>query len=121
MYASSTKTQSDVIARAGVRAAADTNWSVHGLGGEVTAHRNEYLDLSDESTTDLTARLGGRLDVTRAFSLGASVFAVDSAEPRSEFANDFGADRPINFTRTGAVVEANYRNDRVRFENSLGV
>lgn len=119
VYASSTATESDVIARAGVRVAADTNWSVHGLGGEVTAHRNEYLDLSDESTTDLTARLGGRLDVTRAFSLGASVFAVDSAEPRSEFANDFGADRPINFTRTGAVVEANYRNDRVRFENSL--
>lgn len=121
VFASSTNTQSDVIARAGARVAADTNWSVHSLGGEVTAHRNEFLDLSDESTNDLTARLGGRLDVTRALSLGANVFAVDSAEPRTEFANDFGADRPINFTRTGASVEANYRNDRIRFENSLSL
>jgi len=121
VYASSTSSESDVIARVGARVAADTNWSVHAVGGEVTAHRNEFLDLSDESTTDLTARLGGRLDVARAFSLGASVFAVDSAEPRSDFANDFGADAPVEYTRTGATVEANYGNDRVRFENRLGV
>lgn len=121
VYASSTVKESDVIARVGARVAADTNWSVHALGGEVSAHRNEYLDLGDESTTDLTARLGGRLDVTRALSLGGYVFGVDSAEPRTDFANDFGADGPIKYTRTGAVAEANYRNDRVRFENSVGV
>jgi hypothetical protein len=121
VYASSTNTESDVIARIGGRVAADTNWNVHALSGEVTAHRNEYLDLGDESTTDLTARLGGRLDVTRALSLGGYVFAVDSAEPRSDFANDFGADGPIKYTRTGAVVEANYASDRFRFENSLGL
>ncbi len=121
VFASSTNKESDVIARIGGRVAADTNWNVHALGGEVTAYRNEYFDFGSESTTDLTARLGGRLDVSRAFSLGGFVFAEDRAEPRTEFVNDFGVDEPIKYTRTGAVVEANFRNDRVRFENSFGV
>ncbi len=121
VFASSTNEESDLVVRIGGQVAAETDWSVHSVGFGATAYRNEYLDLSDESTTDLTARLGGRLDVTRSFSVGGYVFAEDRAEPRTEFVNDFGVDKPIQFTRTGAVAEANYQNDRIRWNNSLGV
>src|SRR5690606_16291918 len=79
------------------------------------------LDLSDESFNDLSARLGGRVDVTRAFSLGASVFARDTVEPRTDVVNDFGIDGPIEYSRAGVSVQANYQNDRVRWNNSLGL
>ncbi len=121
VFVTSSNKQSDVIARIGARVTGDTTWSVHAANFEVSAFRNEYLDLSDESTTDLYARLGGRLDVTRGFSLGASVFARDTAEPRTDVVNDFGVDAPIKYTTAGAIVEANYQNDRVRWANSLGL
>lgn len=121
VFATSTNEQSDVVARVGVDVAATTDWSVHAVGFDVSAYRNEYLDFSDESTTDLTARLRGRLDVSRTFSVGGSVFAEDRAEPRADFVNAFGADRPVKYTRTGATIEPNYESDRVRWNNSFGV
>lgn len=121
VFADASNEESDVIARLGASVSGDTTWSVHAASFDVSAYRNEYLDLGDESTTDLSARLGGRLDVTRAFSLGGSVFAVDSAEPRVEVANDFGVDAPIKFSRTGVTLDANYQNDRVRWNNNFGL
>jgi len=121
VFASATNEQSDVIARVGGEVAATTDWSVHAVGFDVSAYHNEYLDLSDESTTDLTGRLRGRLDVTRTFALSGTVFAEDRSEPRTDFVNAFGADRPVEYTRTGATVAADFQNDRIRWNNSLGI
>ncbi|MEQ9505737.1 MAG: outer membrane beta-barrel protein [Hyphomonas sp.] len=121
VFVNATNEQSDVIARVGASVSGNTIWSVHSAGFDVRAYRNEYLDLSDESTTDLYARLNGRLDVTRSFSVGGSVFAEDSAEPRFEVVNDFGIDAPIKYTRTGVTLDANYQNDRVRWNNNFGL
>ena len=121
VFASNNNEQSDIIGRVGANVSGTTDWSVHALGFDASAFRNEYADLSDESTNELFGRLRGRLDVTRAFSLGASVFAEDRAEPRTSFVNDFGVDAPIEYTRTGATVEANYQSDRFRWNNSLGM
>ena len=119
VFATSGNEQSDIVARVGADVSGTTDWSVHALGFDASAYRNQYLDLSDESTTDLTARLRGRVDVTRAFSVGGAVFAEDRAEPRTDFVNAFGADRPIQYTRTGVQVDADYQSDRVRWNNSL--
>jgi len=121
VFASASNEQSDVIARVGADVSATTDWSVHAIGFDASAYRNEYLDLSDESTTDLTGRVRGRLDVTRTFALSGSVFAEDRAEPRADFVNAFGTDRPIEYTRTGATVDADYQSDRVRWNNSFGI
>jgi hypothetical protein len=101
--------------------AATTDWSVHAVGFDVSAFRNEYLDLSDEASTDIAGRLRGRLDVTRSFSLNGAVFAEDKSEPRTDFVNAFGIDRPIKYTRAGATVGADYQNDRIRWSNSFGM
>jgi hypothetical protein len=119
VFATENNKQSDVIARVGGEFAADTDWSVHGLGFDASAYRNQYLDLSDESTTDVTARARGRLDVTRELSLRGSVFAEDLAEPRTDFVNAFGADRPVEYTRTGVTADADFQNDRIRWNNGV--
>lgn len=121
VFASATNEESDVIARIGGLVSATSNWSVHEIGADVSAYRNQYTDNDRESYDDLTARARGRLDVSRDLSLGGSVFAQDLSEPRTSFVNDFSVDRPIEFTRTGATVEANYGNDRVRWLNSAGL
>ncbi len=121
VFASATNTKSDVIARIGAQVSATTDWSIHAVGFDAGAYRNEYLDQGDESTNDLLGRLRGRLDVTRDISIGAAVFAESRAEPRTEFVNAVGIDRPVEFMRTGATLDANYQNDRVRWTNSVGI
>lgn len=119
--ASSTDKESDTIARLGVEVAARTNWSLHEVGAEVSAFRNEYMDSGDESSNNLLARVRGRLDVTRDVSIGAAVFAEDRTESRTDLANSVGLDRPIEFSRVGASMYANYQSDRFRWTNFVQV
>lgn len=121
IYVDSQNKDSGVIGRAGLTASGDTTWSVHALGFDVSARRNEYFDQGDESHNDLRARLRGRLDVTRSFSLGGMVYAEDRVEPRTDITNEFSPDKPISVSVQGARVDANYLNDRVRWTNSLGI
>lgn len=119
VFATSNNTESGLVGVAGVRASGDTNWSVHGLGFDVAAFRNEYFDQDSESNNDLLARLRGRLDVTRQFQLGGGVFVENRAEPRTDFVNGFGADAPIEYTRHGVYADASYTNDRFRWYNRV--
>lgn len=121
IFVESQNKESGIIGRAGLTASGDTTWSVHGLGFDVSARRNEYFDQGDESHNDLRARLRGRLDVTRSFSLGGSVFVEDRVEPRTDITNVFSPDQPIGVSVQGGNVEANYLNDRVRWTNSVGI
>lgn len=121
VFATAGSQESDVIARVGGQVSATTDWSVHAIGFDASAFHNRYMDLSDESTTDLMARGRGRLDVTREFSLGGSVFVEDGAEQRYDFVNDFASDKPIEYTRTGFTADADYQNDRIRWNNGISI
>lgn len=121
VYFSANNRESGASGQIGAVASGDTTWSVHGLGFDVSAHRNEFFDQGNESNNDLRARLRGRLDVTRSFSLGGSVFVEDRVEPRTEFIDYFSPDAPIGYSVHGATVDANYQNDRVRWLNSAGI
>ena len=110
---------SDTIVRIGVDVAARTNWSVHEIGAEVSAYRSEYIDTGDESANDLRARLRGRLDVNRNISVGAAVFAQDIIEARTDLANAVGLDAPVEYTRMGGSLDANYQSDRFRWYNAI--
>lgn len=121
VYFAGDNEESGVNGRLGVEVSGDTLWSVHSLGFDVSAFRNEFFDQGDESNNDLRARLRGRLDVTRSFSLGGSVFYEDRVEPRTDFINEFSPDAPIGLTIHGATVDANYVNDRVRWTNGAGI
>jgi hypothetical protein len=112
---------SDTIVRIGADIAARTNWNVHEIGAEISAYRSEYIDIGDESANDLRARLRGRLDVNRNVSIGAAVFAQDIVEARTDLANAVGLDAPVEYTRMGGSLEANYQSDRFRWYNSVEV
>ena len=113
----SSNEESDVIARIGADVSARTNWNVHEIGLDVSAARDEYQDFSKRSSNDISARLRGRLDVTRDLSLGAAAFIQERADQISDPSNVSGLLKPIVYTRTGAEVSANYTNDRVRWRN----
>ncbi len=119
--ATATDEESDIIARAGVDVAARTDWSVHQIGFDASAYRNQYLDLDDESTTDVILRGLGRVDVTRELSVGGNVFFEDRAEARTDFTNAIGAIRPVEYQRTGVGGNVDYTNDRVRWTNGVEV
>ncbi len=119
VFANDSNEVSDTIAVIGAQANAVTDWNNHEVGAQVSAVRYNYLSESDESNNDLRAELRGRLDVTRAFDIGGAVFAEQRTEQRTDFANATGIDRPIEQNIRGARVEANYRNDRFRWESAL--
>ena len=121
VLASDQDKESGTIATGALLARGDTDWSVHSIGFDVSARRSEYLDQSSESYNDLRARVRGRLDVTRAISIGAAAYAEDRVEPRTDFSSAFSPDAPIEFTVQGAEGYINYQNDRVRWTNNVGV
>lgn len=119
VFASSTNETSDTIARVGARVLTRTDWSNHEVGFQVSAFQNEYLDTGSESNSELALSLRGRLDVTSNFAVTAIGFTEARSEQRTDFANGIGADQPIDFTRNGGRLEANYRADRVRLDTSV--
>ncbi|MEZ5998291.1 MAG: outer membrane beta-barrel protein [Hyphomonas sp.] len=121
VYASALSEESDVITRIGATIAARTDWSVHEIGADLSAFRNEFSDFSDESNSELRAALRGRLDVTRDLKLGASVFTENRTEPRTDPSNANGLQKPIEYTRSGFELQANYLNDRFRWTNAVGI
>lgn len=121
VFAAPDNEESDVIARVGGSVSANTNWSAHEVGVDVSVHRNEFLDQDTESNTELRATLRGRLDVTRELSMGGSIFAENLTEPRTAYVGGLGTDAPVEYTRQGASVDANYQNDRVRWYNTAAL
>lgn len=121
IFVSSQDEQSGAIGNAGVAATGATTWSVHQVGFDVSARRNEYFDQGNESNNDLRARVNGRLDVTRNFSLGGGIYAEERIEPRTDITNDFSPDEPISVSVQGADVSLIYQSDRVRWTNGLGI
>ena len=117
----STDEESDTIAEVGANLSARTNWSVHEVGVDVSAVHQEYQDYGDQSFTNLNGRLRGRIDVTREFSFGGAAFYQKSTDRYSDPSNTSGLGEPIEFTRTGFDVNANYSNDRIRWANVLTI
>ena len=105
--------ESDLILRYGGDVRGRSDWSNHEVGFELSAYRNDYQDLSNESFNNLLARSSGRLDVSRNLAIGGAVFVNQSAEPRFDPSNTGSLTEPIEYQRTGAELFANYRNDRV--------
>lgn len=116
VFASGTNEQSDVIARIGVSVNARTDWSNNEVQLTLGTFHNEYLDQDSLSNDDLRAKVRGRLDVSRNFSVAASVFAESRSEPLQNFANSVGLDGPAEFTNTGAQLEASYKTGRLRID-----
>lgn len=111
--------ESDTIFDVTADANARTDWSNHEVALRGRLGRSEYSDLSDESFTELDVAASGRLDVSRQVYLAAEVTHRDTVQPRANYANGSQLDSPIEFSRSGIQLSANYRNQRVQWNNIL--
>lgn len=120
IFGAQTNAVEDTVLTATPSARLRSMWSSHALefGGSIN-HR-EYIDQGNESTTDASGSIAGRLDVLRDFSIGANVDAARVTEPRYAPASVTFADEPTNFDRVGGGLSASFRRDRILLTGNLG-
>jgi hypothetical protein len=94
-------------------------WSSHELTAGLGIDHREYVSNQDESTTDYTAFVGGRVDVQRAFNLRGRIDLAHLTEPRYEPAGASSPD-PVEYDRMAGQVGAAYRTDRFQLEGDVG-
>lgn len=114
VFADPANEQDDIIFQIAPIADLRSNWSRHELGGRLEVNHHEYNDLGSESATDVRGELRGRLDVSRGFDIGGTVFASDEVEPRYSVANLAVFDEPISYQTSGARAVARFQRARFR-------
>jgi hypothetical protein len=118
VYATDDDARSDTILRFTPEIDARSNWNVHALAAGISVDHNEHLDESSETSTDYSAYVDGRLDVTRSFQLTGRVNAAQTTEPRYEPANN--GEEPTQINRTGVTAGAQYTTDRLQLRGAVG-
>lgn len=119
IFGQSTNTTGDTILEFVPQADFRSDWLVHELDFGATVVNRNYLDNSDESSTDYSAYGRGRLDVTRNFALGASLNGAHVTENRYAPASQ-GAGPQAEYNRFGGEVSATYLRDRIQLDGRVG-
>lgn len=120
IFATENNTVSDTILNITPRADLTSNWSSNAIGAGFMVNRQEYLDNDSESVTDYNAYLDGRLDVTRALSLGARVDGGKYSESRYAPSGTYNPTKPVRFDQFGETVNARYRFSRIQLDGDVG-
>ncbi|MEM1105053.1 MAG: outer membrane beta-barrel protein [Pseudomonadota bacterium] len=121
VFADEANEESDVIFRIAPTVDVRSNLSRHAFGARAQVEHREYSDLGSESATNLRGELRGRLDVTRAFDVGATIFATDEVEERRNVANLDIFEEPVSFQTAGLRANARFTRDRVRLRGDYEV
>lgn len=114
VFADAEDTESDVIFRIAPTVDVRSDLARHEFGARLQAVHREYSDLDSESATNIAGELRGRLDVTREFDVGATVFASDEVEERRNVANLDIFEEPVSFQTAGFRADARLQRDRFR-------
>ncbi|MCP5405882.1 MAG: outer membrane beta-barrel protein [Pseudomonadaceae bacterium] len=84
VYAMPHNTKNDFITTVKPEVVAKSNWSRHSLNGLLNVERSQYLDHNDESHTNHTAAIDGRLDVMKNTYVGGGVSTQYLHEDRGD-------------------------------------
>ncbi|MFC4723676.1 outer membrane beta-barrel protein [Glycocaulis abyssi] len=114
IFATATNEESDTIFVIAPSVTVDTTWSRHAFNAFANARRNEYADFGSESTTDYSLGAGGRLDIHRGTSVGASASHSRGTEPRTSAGAAGFAAEPIRFDTTTFAIGAEHTFNRLR-------
>jgi hypothetical protein len=119
VFAVSGNKDSDTIVRIAPRVEARSDWAVHALslGGSVS-HR-QYVEFGEESATDYNAFLNGRIDVSRDVQISVGGDVGQFTEERY-IAAAGGAVTPPAYDYSSMFAQAQFRNDRILAEGSVG-
>lgn len=99
----------------------NSTWSRHALGFGGRIDHIEYGDVDSESRTNLMLNANGGLDVTSEFTLFGNFLFDDLTEPRSNVSSVQNASEPVEYTRAGGEVGANYQAGRLRVNAGVGL
>ncbi|GGG94067.1 hypothetical protein GCM10007420_06920 [Glycocaulis albus] len=114
IFATATNEESDTIFVINPSVTVDTTWSRHAFNAFADVRHNEYADFGSESTTDYSLGAGGRLDIYRGSSVGASASHSRGTEPRTSAGAAGFAAEPIRFDTTTFAIGAEHTFNRLR-------
>jgi hypothetical protein len=120
IYAQKNKT-SDGILELTPQIDVQTNWSSNALNAGVLVDNKNYLDNDTENVTNYQGYVGGRLDVTRTFSLSAQANGGRFSENRYAPSDVGNNAKPIRYDRNGGFINANYRFNRIMLDGTVDV
>jgi hypothetical protein len=98
-----------------------TNWSSNALNAGFMVDDRHFLDNDTENTTAYSGYLGGRLDVTRAFSINGQLNGGRFFENRYAPSSVNAQAKPVHFEQVGGVVSANYEFNRFQIQGTIDV
>ena len=98
-----------------------TTWSRHQLGAQLEVNHREYQDTSEESKTDLAARVFGELEASSQLSFTGAVTGSEKYEARSSAARVFDAAEPVQVNRLGGEAGVHYRANRLKVDAGIGI
>ncbi|MEM5516233.1 outer membrane beta-barrel protein [Henriciella sp. AS95] len=119
LFASSTNETEDSYLLLRPTVNLQSTWSRHSLAVSLSSETTEYNDTSSESSTDLRGRISGRVDASSTASLVGNVIAENIHEPRSSVASNPAAVEPVEYSRLGGEVGADYVAGRVKIRGRL--
>jgi hypothetical protein len=120
IFAEPNNEDDDTIIRLTPNVEARSNWSVHELVAGLSLDHREYASNDSETSTDYSAFVNGRIDVTRDFMFRLGANTAHVTEPRYAAAS-FGAAEAAEFDNTGLFASAIYRRDRFQVEGTVGM
>jgi hypothetical protein len=98
-----------------------TNWTSNEFNAGALVDNKTYLDNDTENVLNYRGYVGGRLDVTRTFSISAQANGGRFSEDRYAASQVGGIAKPIRYDRTGGFINANYRFNRILLDGTVDV
>ncbi|WP_417493208.1 outer membrane beta-barrel protein [Maricaulis sp.] len=119
IYATTTNTESDVVASFQPSFEAESTWSRHALSASASAIRREYLDFTSESVWNAEVGVSGRADIQRGFFLDGAASMAMLTENRSSAGAALLAAEPIEYDTANFSAGATYTTGRVRINGAV--
>jgi hypothetical protein len=104
----------DTIFTVNPQANASSNWSRHSLNAGFSINHREFNEQSDETMTEGSAYVGGRLDVTRELQFGGNLSGGRFSEQRYQPSVPEAAAEPTRFDQINVNGNVTWTRDRFR-------
>jgi hypothetical protein len=119
VFAVSDNADSDTAIHLTPRFEVHSDWTTHELSAGGWIDHREYLDFTEENTTDYSLFATGRIDVTRDVQVRVGADYGHLTEERYAAAS-FGASEPASFDKASVYTQALWSNDRFQLEGEIG-
>jgi hypothetical protein len=121
VFAAPTNEVSDSATQLNFSLGVESNWSTHRLNASIGTVSRFFQDVSEQDSTDVTAALSGRLDMSRQTYFTVDLAAAGLNESIADSPTGQNLAKPVEYDRRGAGVGYSHALNRVRFSGSARV